>query len=85
MAFWTCHQTAASAAHFHDFDEYTLVVEGCYTWIIEGRKVPVRAGEEFFIPRCLHHAGEVLAGTRTIHSFGGRRAERAKSLSSATD
>ena len=28
MAFWTCEQTAASAVHAHDFDEYMLVVEG---------------------------------------------------------
>lgn len=76
MAFWTCRDTAFSAPHIHDFDEYMLVVEGCYTLIIEGRKIPVRAGEEFHIPRCVAHAGEVVAGTRTIHAFGGRRAER---------
>jgi hypothetical protein len=29
MAFWTCHETAASAAHAHDYDEYMLVVQGC--------------------------------------------------------
>jgi hypothetical protein len=25
------------------------------------------------------HSGEVLAGTRTIHAFGGHRADRAQS------
>jgi len=35
MAFWTCSQTASSSAHVHDFDEYMLVVQGCYTLIIE--------------------------------------------------
>jgi hypothetical protein len=45
-------------------------VEGCYTLLIDGQKVPVKAGEEYVIP----HGGEVLAGT--IHAFGGHRADR---------
>ena len=76
MAFWICRESAASAAHSHDFDEYMVVVDGCYTLIISGERIPVRAGEEYFIPRGVMHAGEVVAGTRTIHAFGGRRAER---------
>jgi mannose-6-phosphate isomerase-like protein (cupin superfamily) len=76
MAFWNCRETAQSAAHAHEFDEYMLVVEGCYTLIIEGKRIPVRAGEEYFIPRGVMHAGEVLGGTRTIHAFGGHRADR---------
>jgi len=76
MAFWTCRETASSAAHVHDFDEYMVVVEGCYTLIIDGKNIPVRAGEEYFIPRGVRHGGEVVAGTRTIHAFGGRRADR---------
>ena len=76
MAFWTCGQTAVSAAHAHDFDEYMLVVEGCYTLVIGGEKIPIRAGQEYFIPRGVNHGGEVVAGTRTIHVFGGHRAER---------
>jgi mannose-6-phosphate isomerase-like protein (cupin superfamily) len=51
-------------------------VEGCYTLIIGGERIPVRAGEEYFIPRGVEHGGEVLAGTRTIHAFGGHRADR---------
>jgi quercetin dioxygenase-like cupin family protein len=46
MAYWTCHQTAVSAPHVHDYDEYMLVVQGCYTLIVDGRRIPVRAGEE---------------------------------------
>ncbi len=76
MAFWTCRETAQSAGHTHDFDEYMLVVQGCYTLIIDGARIPVKAGEEYMIPRGRHHSGEVLAGTRTIHMFGGRRAAR---------
>jgi mannose-6-phosphate isomerase-like protein (cupin superfamily) len=76
LAFWTCRETAASAAHTHDFDEYMIVVQGCYTLIINGERIPVSAGQEHFIPRGVAHSGEVLAGTRTIHPFGGRRADR---------
>ena len=76
MAFWTCQETAASAEHVHDYDEYMLVVEGCYTLLMDGRRVPVKAGEEYVIPRGVPHAGDVLAGTRTIHAFGGHRADR---------
>lgn len=76
MAFWTCHQTASSAAHVHDFDEYMLVVQGCYTLVIDGERIPVHAGQEYFIPGGTPHSGEVVAGTRTIHAFGGHRADR---------
>ncbi len=76
MAFWTCRETAASAAHAHDFDEYMIVVQGQYTLIIDGQRIPLNTGEEFLIPRGIVHAGEVLAGTRTIHAFGGHRADR---------
>src|SRR5215469_10220598 len=41
MAFWTCSQTASSAAHSHEFDEYMLVVQGCYTLFIDGKRIPV--------------------------------------------
>jgi len=78
MAFWTCRQTAVSAPHVHDFDEYMTVVQGCYTLIVGGRRIPIKAGEEYFIPKGLLHGGEVVAGTRTIHAFGGRRADRAR-------
>ncbi len=76
MAFWTCSETTPSAPHVHDFDEYMIVVQGCYTLIIGDRRTPVRAGEECFIPRGTLHGGEVEAGTRTINAFGGRRANR---------
>jgi quercetin dioxygenase-like cupin family protein len=77
MAYWTCSFDAASAEHVHDYDEYMIVVEGCYTLIFDGKRVPLSAGEEHFIPRGVTHGGEVIAGTRTIHAFGGHRAERA--------
>ena len=76
MAFWTCRETTPSAAHVHEFDEYMIVVEGCYTLFIGEERIPIRAGEEYFISRGVRHGGEVEAGTRTIHAFGGHRANR---------
>ena len=76
VAFWTCYETALSAAHTHDYDEYMIVVQGCYTLVIHGERIPVKAGEEYLIPRGVSHGGEVPAGTRTIHAFGGHRADR---------
>lgn len=76
MALWTCREAAASAAHTHDYNEYMIVVQGCYTLVIDGKRIPVGAGEEYMIPRGILHSGEVLAGTRTIHAFGGHRANR---------
>jgi quercetin dioxygenase-like cupin family protein len=76
MAFWTCRETAISAPHTHDYDEWMLVVRGRYTLIMNGERVVLNGGDEVHIPRATAHAGEVLGGTRTIHVFGGRRAER---------
>src|SRR5467141_522140 len=76
MAFWTCHETAVSAEHAQEYDEYMIVVQGCYTLLIRGGPIPIKAGEEYFIPKGLSHGGEVVAGTRTIHASGGHRAER---------
>jgi len=76
MAFWTCRESAVSAPHVHDYDEYFVVVQGCYTLIIDGKRIPIGAGEEYFIAKGTWHGGEPIAGTRTIHAFGGRRAER---------
>ncbi len=82
MAFWTCSETASSAPHVHRFDEYMIVVEGCYTLITYTEsggeeRTPIRAGQECFLPLGVRHGGEVVAGTRTIHAFGGHRANRA--------
>jgi quercetin dioxygenase-like cupin family protein len=76
MAFWTCSQTASSTAHVHDYDEYMIVVQGCYTLIIDGQRITLNAGAEYFIAKGTPHSGEVVAGTRTIHCFGGHRAAR---------
>jgi quercetin dioxygenase-like cupin family protein len=77
MAYWTCHQTATSAPHVHKYDEYMVVVQGCYTLIMDGKRIPLEIGDEYFIRAGASHSGEVVAGTRTIHAFGGHRADRA--------
>jgi len=76
MAVWTCTETASSAEHVHDYDEYMIVVQGCYTLIVNGERILLGAGAEFFIPRGTPHSGEVVSGTRTIHAFGGHRVDR---------
>lgn len=78
MAFWSCHRAAPSAAHAHDYDEYMVVVDGCYTLTIDGEQIPLRRGDEYVIPLGVEHSGMVTAGTRTIHAFGGHRADRAQ-------
>jgi mannose-6-phosphate isomerase-like protein (cupin superfamily) len=80
MAFWTCHEAAVSTAHAHEYDEYLAVVQGCYTLVIDGKRIPVKAGEEYLIPRGVLHGGEAPAGTRTIHAFGGHRADRQQAV-----
>jgi quercetin dioxygenase-like cupin family protein len=72
MAFWTCHETAVSTPHVHEYDEYMVVVEGCYTLIIDGTRIAVETGKEYFIPAGISHAGEVVAGTRTSHPQNSR-------------
>jgi quercetin dioxygenase-like cupin family protein len=76
VAFWECRADANTEEHIHEFDEYFLVVEGCYTVTMDGKSTQVSAGQECVIPRGTRISGSVVAGTRTIHMFGGRRATR---------
>ena len=76
VAFWKCPKNRVSKPHAHDYDEYMLVVEGKFTLIIDNQRIPLPAGGEYHIPKGVTHAGEVTAGTRTIHVFGGTRVTR---------
>ena len=76
MIHWACRTSGTSAEHTHSYDEYFVVIEGMYTLIIDGEHIPLSAGKEYHIPKGVPHAGEFVAGTRTIHAFGGRRAKR---------
>jgi mannose-6-phosphate isomerase-like protein (cupin superfamily) len=77
MAYWVCEIYGKSKEHVHEFDEYFAVVQGTYTLIINGKRIDICAGDEYFIPKNVPHSGEFKAGTRTIHCFGGKRADRA--------
>jgi quercetin dioxygenase-like cupin family protein len=76
VALWTSRADRISKEHAHDFDEYVLVIEGKCTAILEGRHVELVAGQELHIPKGTRQSMEVVAGTRTMHVFGGKRAKR---------
>jgi mannose-6-phosphate isomerase-like protein (cupin superfamily) len=76
LAFWTVEHDAVTAEHVHAFDEWFVVVKGSYELTLDGQEVRVDAGQEFFIAKGTRVAGRVSGGTRTIHAFGGRRADR---------
>jgi quercetin dioxygenase-like cupin family protein len=78
VAFWTCAKDRISKEHAHDFDEYVLVVEGRCTVIMGGQRTELRAGDECVVPKGTLQSMEVASGTRTVHVFGGKRAERAR-------
>ena len=76
MAFWTCFSDRKSETHLHDYDEYLVCVHGQYRVLFENKAVALDPGDELLIPAGTPHGGECIAGTRTIHAFGGKRAER---------
>ncbi len=74
MAFWTCYADRESKIHKHDFDEYTVCVAGQYTaCFTDGREIVLNPGDELFVPAGTEQWGKSIAGTRTIHAFGGKR------------
>jgi len=76
VAFWACKADRVSTEHAHDFDEYVVVIEGRCTAILEGRRIELVAGQELYIPKRTRQSMAVIAGTRTMHVFGGKRAKR---------
>jgi quercetin dioxygenase-like cupin family protein len=77
VALWTCRADRTSSEHVHDFDEYVLVIEGRCTAFLEGKRIELAAGDELLVPKGTRQSMAVVAGTRTMHVFGGKRAERA--------
>ena len=73
MAFWTCSSDGTSKAHTHPFDEYMVCVHGQYTAYFNNNAYVLDPGDEINIPAGVEHWGKVIAGTRTIHAFGGKR------------
>ena len=78
MAFWTYSLEAKSKFHSHEYDEYIIVVEGIYTLIMEDKRITLKPGDEYIIPKGTEHGSEVVPGTRAIYAFGGKRAKREK-------
>ncbi|MGD0806230.1 MAG: cupin domain-containing protein [Anaerolineales bacterium] len=76
IAFWTCRDGGVAAEHMHPFDEYMVVVQGQYTLCMGSKRFPLRPGDEFLVPKGVPHFGDRIPGTRTIHAFGGKRAQR---------
>jgi len=76
VALWTCRADRSSTDHAHDFDEYVYVLEGRCIAELEGRRIVLLAGHELHIPSGTRQSMRVVAGTRTMHVFGGQRAQR---------
>src|ERR1700746_2686392 len=72
VAFWTCHNDRTSKRHAHEFDEYILVIQGWCVLIVDDARIELTAGQEYWVPRGVEQAMEVVAGTRTMHVFGGK-------------
>lgn len=80
MAYWTCFSDRESKKHTHAFDEYTVIVAGQYTACFEGGKeIILNPGDELFVPAGTEQWGRCIAGTRSIHAFGGKRISKASS------
>lgn len=61
----------------HAFDEWLVVVQGEYELDLNGQGTLMGPGDEALIPAGTPHAGRCGEGvTRTIHAFGGHRADR---------
>ena len=73
IAFWECFSDQISKKHKHDFDEYMVCLSGEYTAYLDNREIILKPGDELFIPKGTEQWGKCVAGTRTIHAFGGKR------------
>lgn len=73
IAFWTCYSDQISQKHTHQFDEYMICVSGQYTAYLNGKETVLNPGDELYIPRGTEQWAKCIAGTRTIHAFGGKR------------
>lgn len=79
VALFACAMDGISKEHAHDFEEYIAVVQGEYVLGVGGNRITLTRGDEYCIPRGTFHDGAFTAGTRTIHAFGGHRADREES------
>ncbi|CAN5158178.1 hypothetical protein BH09MYX1_BH09MYX1_06960 [soil metagenome] len=84
VAFWTSTADRVSKPHAHAFDEYVLVIEGRATIIIGEQKTELGPGAEHVIPKGTLQSMAVVAGTRTMHVFGGKRVKRENATGALT-
>ena len=82
VAYWTCHSDRVSREHSHPFDEYMVCVCGRYVAHVDGKTFELGPGDELLIPKHSTQWGEVQAGTRSIHVFGGQRIKKTQQPSS---
>lgn len=75
IAYWTYYKDRDSKENVHEFDEYIVCVAGQYVEIFDGVEHVLNPGDELLVPKKVPHHGRVIAGTRTIHAFGGKRIE----------
>jgi quercetin dioxygenase-like cupin family protein len=73
MAIWECHADRISKKHTHPFDEYMVCVAGEYTAYVDDKEIKLKPGDELYILKGTEQWGKSIAGTRTIHAFGGQR------------
>ena len=81
IAIWTHRGPGGREPGFdtHEFDEWLVVVQGEYTLDLAGDRRLLGPGDEAYIPAGTPHMGTCGDGTtRTIHAFGGHRADRAE-------
>ena len=73
IAFWTCNSDQISDEHVNDFDEYMICLSGQYTAYFNNEEFKLLPGDELYIPKGTKQWGKCIAGTRTMHFFGGKR------------
>lgn len=76
VALWTARADRDSSPHAHAFDEWVYVLEGRATVATADGERVLERGEEALVPRGTLQRMAVVAGTRTLHVFGGVRARR---------
>jgi quercetin dioxygenase-like cupin family protein len=76
VVFFRANEDRLSKEHTHPFDEWVHVLEGrCVVFAHDTERV-LEAGDELLIPKGTPQRMAVTGGTRTVHVFGGKRAER---------
>jgi hypothetical protein len=74
MVFWSYPRSQQSEPDVNRYDEYIVVVDGCYTIIANGTSTAYGPGQlggpDIHILGGVRHSRQVIGGTRTIHVFG---------------